>query len=177
MTREKRHLPKERVDTMLYGLCLAVAELRTAEEAGAFLRDLLSYEETEMIARRLTIAELLEKGESYEMIRRETGASPGTIARVQVWLKRSGEGFRLVLARTKHAYRSGESKSKAPIERFSWREMKRKNPAYFWPELLLEEIIQSASERKKKRLRAVVAELEKSQSKTPLFKKLRTMLR
>ncbi|PIR96497.1 MAG: hypothetical protein COT92_00735, partial [Candidatus Doudnabacteria bacterium CG10_big_fil_rev_8_21_14_0_10_42_18] len=56
----------------------------------------------------------------------------------------------------------------------SWRLVKKNYPLYFWPELLLKEIVRSASGRQKKQLLGVVEELR---GKTKIARDLQRILK
>lgn len=61
-----------------------------------------------------------------------------------------------------------------PPEPFSARWMRRRYPMYYWPQLLLEELIRSANKRKREQvLRAV----EKLDQKSALYKQLQSLLK
>jgi TrpR-related protein YerC/YecD len=173
-----RILPKEDVERIFFKLCESIASMKNAKEASQFLRDILSYQEAEMVAMRLQIAELLEEGKTYDEIRGTLKVGSTTIAKVHEWLKVSGDGFRLALERTK-------GKEKMPFESVGqrgfvadglWRNVKRRYPMYYWPELLLEEIMLSANSRQKEKMRNVLKELEKSQMKTKIASQLKRFL-
>jgi TrpR-related protein YerC/YecD len=170
MAKLSNRLSKKEVNEMLYQLCVVIAELKNAEEAADLLHDILSYQESEMIAKRLKIAEGLVDGKSYEKIREEIKASPGTIARVQEWLKISGSGYRRAVERLKGIKKPKEDNFS------SWSVAKKKYPMYYWPEILLEGIIKSANDREKKRIRDVIEKLDKSKEKSDLFRKIKKLL-
>ena len=146
----------------------SIAALRGATEIGQFLKDLLSEVEVLMFARRLQIAELLIEGLTYEQIKKEMKVSKNTIARVQTWLDLYGEGYRTVVSRTRSKENRPESEYNFPFAK-----VKRKYPAYFWPQLLLEEIVKNANTREKQRLAKVVEQLR---DKTQLSKQLMKLL-
>ena len=147
----------------------ALASLRSSVEAASFIKDILSEQEALMLARRLQIAELLNEGWSYEQIHAFNKASSNTIARVQTWLRIYGDGYRAVINRIKS--KSGGVKN---LELSSWAQHKKKYPMYYWPELLLKEIVRSANSKEKQRLRATLKQLkEKSKLNETLLKLLR----
>lgn len=174
MAKFHSKLHKKEVNKLLYKLCLAISEIKTAKEAAEFLRDLLSYQEAEMIAKRLKIAELIMDNLTYDQIQRTLKVSPTTIARVQEWMKLSGEGYRRAVERTRKDW----TKDNVPeYDEFSGiNSIKKRYPMYYWPELLLESIIRSANKREKERIRNVLGEMEKSKAKTELFLKLKKIL-
>src|SRR3989344_2228694 len=94
-------LSQREQEELLIGFCKALATLKTQEEAAQFLKDLLSKQEAEMLAKRIEIARLLIKGFTYENIKKALKVSYGTVARVSEWLATSGEGYRLVVSRIK----------------------------------------------------------------------------
>ena len=80
-------------------LAAAVSELRDADEALRFLRDLCTVNEIRELAARWEVARLLDDGVSYHEISEQTGASSATISRVNQWLRYGRDGYRLVLDR------------------------------------------------------------------------------
>ncbi|MBI3260831.1 hypothetical protein HYZ64_00455 [Candidatus Berkelbacteria bacterium] len=166
---KKAKLDHRQREQFLLHFCRALAEIHKPEEAAAFIQDLLSKGEAEMLAKRLEIAHHLMAGNTYEEIKESLNASYGTIARVNLWLETSGEGYRLIVNRLK---RYGE-KDEIAARRPSWRSWKRKYPMYYWPELLLEEIIVSANKRQRERIDETLKKLNR---KDQLTKKLRHIL-
>ena len=158
---------------MLYNLCLAVAEIKDPNEAAEFLRDLLSYQESEMVARRLKIAELLDGNKTYEEISRELRVSSGTIARVQEWMQISGEGYKKAIKRTKG--KIDVKDEDLPVK--NWHSIKKSFPMYYWPEIVLENIIAESNQKQKKKLQVVIKALEKSKEKTDLYRKLKRLIK
>lgn len=172
MARHHQRLSKSEVEKIFYLLCLAVLKADDIGNAAKFLRDLLSYQESEMIAKRLKIAEFLLEGKTYFEIREALKVSSGTIARIHEWLKMSGEGYRWAIQNTKEEMK--KIKEKIPDEKdySEWNVVKKRYPMYFWPQLLLEELIQNSNKRQKQHINTVMKELEKSKRKTPLFNRI-----
>ncbi len=77
----------------------AIACLQNEEEAAAFLEDICTVNEMRAMLSRLQVAALLDKGEQYSQIVKETGASTATISRVNRCLMYGSDGYRLVLDR------------------------------------------------------------------------------
>lgn len=166
-------LPREQGEQLLLELCQALASLRGAQEAAQFLTDLLGPQELTMVAKRLQIARLLIGGATYHQIRTRVQASPTTVARVNVWLQRAGEGYRKVVERTKRTRSSVvPPKQAGEVERFM-----RRFPLSFWPETLLMEILRGASERQRRRLQTTLATLATSKRKPSLYRQLDQLLR
>lgn len=161
-------LSKEKQTDLFIKFAQTLASLRSAEEVAHFLKDLLSEGEVQMLAKRLRIAELLIDGLTYEQIISDIKVAPTTIARVQTWLELYGEGYRTAINRT-NKHKSNDNDHTKPFT-----QLKRKYPMYFWPQLLLEEIVRSASTREKQRLLRVV---EQMKEKSKLSKELLQLLR
>lgn len=177
MGKHHTKLSRKEVERIFFQLCLAISRTKNIGIASKLLRDLLSYQEAEMLAKRLKIAELVLENETYDDIRKKLKVSSGTIARVQEWLKISGDGYRWAVQKTKRDMKKVGRRVSMEPGYSGWSEIKRRYPMYFWPELLLEEIIKSANQRQKEKLRKVVGEMKKMKAKKPLFKKLQRILR
>jgi len=172
-----RKISQSEKDGMIFKFCKAVASLKTEQEAAEFLRDLLSAQEIEMLAVRLKIAELLDKGNNYGEIRKRLNVSPGTIARVNEWLSISGQGYRTALVRTKEEEKK-ENYGDLGFLVGGWDHgVKRRYPMYYWPELLLKEIMKSANQREKKKMQKVLETIEASKIKFPLYSQLKKIIR
>lgn len=162
-------LDKEKSQDIIIDLCEAIASTRNSEEAATLLTDLLGKQELEMIAKRLRIAELLMEGCLYEDIVEELKTSPSTIARVQAWLESSGEGYRLIVERTKRS-----RKARTEKQDFKLGDVKRKFPMYFWPQILLMNWVKSSNQKQKIQMSKILAKLN---SKTKTYKELESLLR
>ena len=77
----------------------AVLSLRSTEECYRFFEDICTMKEILAIAQRMEVAELLDKGQSYQQAIAATGASSATISRVKRCLDYGAGGYRLVLDR------------------------------------------------------------------------------
>lgn len=168
MHNRKYKLSKPEQNHLFIRLAKALAALNNPEESAQFLRDLLSEVEVLMLARRLQIAELLIDGMTYDQIRAAMKVGPGTIAKVQTWLELYGDGYRTVIERCNKKNISSKEISK-PFDK-----LKRKYPVYFWPELLLDEIVMTANKRQKQKLLNVATQLK---DKTHLSKELNKLLK
>ena len=93
-------LSKKEREELLLEFCEALVAIKNLKEAASFITDLLGKQEIEMLAKRLKIAKLLLEGNKYGEISDELKVSFGTIARINLWLKTSGEGYRLITKRT-----------------------------------------------------------------------------
>ncbi|EKE12047.1 MAG: TrpR like protein, YerC/YecD [uncultured bacterium] len=173
MSRQASKLSKSDVDKILYQLCLALAEIKDSNEAAELLRDLLSYKESEMIAKRLKIAELLVKDYTYKDIEDDLKVSATTIARVHEWLQISGEGYQKAIQRTAGKIKNGSQKIKFE----NWSSLKKKFPAYYWPEILLENIVVNANKRQRAQINAVMEKLDEAKEKPAIYKRLKKLMK
>jgi TrpR-related protein YerC/YecD len=84
-------------DEELHRLYEAFSRTRDPEHVKALMEDLCTIREIHEMAQRLTVALLLDAGESYTAIGEKTGASATTIARVSKCLNYGTGGYRAVL--------------------------------------------------------------------------------
>lgn len=82
-------------------LAQVVADLKDPSDATIFLRDFLTSTESLVLAKRLAILLYLEKGKSYNQIKRDLKVSSATIASIQTMLEQRSEGFMLALQHMK----------------------------------------------------------------------------
>jgi len=157
---------KER-EQLIFRFCQAICQIKNADEAVFFITDLLSRSEAEMLAKRIKIAELLLEGKTYDEVRKKLKASRGAIARVSEWLRGYGDGYRTVLDRIKKL-------PEIEVQKPSYSNFKRRYPMYYWPEILLQEIVYSASKRRKEKLQKI---LNRMGEKHQLYKKLSKLLK
>lgn len=167
-------LTKQKQEQLLISFCRVLAVLKTPEEAAQFLKDLLSRQEAEMLAKRIEIARLLIEGQTYEHIRNMLKVSHGTIARVNQWLATSGEGYRLIVKRVKPEKTEQQEFIEELEKPISWKQIKRRYPMYFWPELLLEEFVKKAKKHEKERMNKILSRLD---NKSEVFERLNVLLR
>lgn len=173
MAKFNSKLSKKEVDELFYKFSAAICGIKSIKDAAVFLRDLLSYQEAEMIAKRLRIAELLIEKKTYDDICKTLKVSSGTIARVQEWLKLQGEGYRKAVKNIR-----GKSVEIKYIENpESLSSIKKRYPQYYWPELLLENIIKNSNKKQKREIGSVIGQLEKMKEKSQLFRKLKRIIR
>lgn len=153
---------------LLRDLVNAFRSIKSPTEVVLLIQDLLTEKEVTNISKRLRIAKLLLEGKKYEEIEKELHTSYGTVAKVGAWLAQKGEGFRLVVQRLPK-----RQKVKDWRDYSQWDKVKRNRPLYFWPELLLEEIVRSANKREKERLSKVLKNLGQ---KSGMHKKLQELI-
>ena len=171
MPLHSKNLSKKEIDKMFYKLCCAVSEMKTAKEAAEFLRDIISYPEAEMIAKRFKIAEMLDEGRKYDFIKDRLKVSYGTISRVQEWLSVSGEGYRNALKKTSNEKMDWESDSN--IKEYGLASIKKRFPLYYWPEIVLENVVANMNSRQKQKIKGVLKEMGKMKEKSDLYRRLK----
>lgn len=169
MYNVKHKLSKREQGELFISLAQSLVLLRSPLEMAHLLKDLLSQGEVLMLARRLKIAQLLNEGLTYDQIRSSLKVSRSTIARVQTWLELYGEGYRTVIKRLPDKKKSSESEFSN-----SFGKLKRKYPMYFWPQLLLEEVVKTANKRQKDKLLKIIDQLDE---KNRLNKELTQLLK
>ncbi len=77
-----------------------VADIRRLQEAETVLKDLLKNTELKMIARRLAIAYWLDKGHSYQYIKKNLAVSSATVSKIAEQIKKK-KGFEIALEKIK----------------------------------------------------------------------------
>lgn len=157
---------------LLSEFCEALLNIHTTDEVVKFLSDLLTKSEVIMLAKRIKIAKLLIEGRHYETIERALNVSHGTIAKVAIWLSEAGEGFRLVAKRAKKP--KPPSQGQGDLLAMEWRGLKRRYPMMFWPQLLIEGIVESANKKQKEKIRRAIQKLD---HKSQTYKQINTILR
>ena len=80
-------------------LCDALLALRSRDEAAAFLRDVCSLHELEVLSHRWHAARLLDQGVPYAQVAKRVRGSTATVTRVAHWLRHGEGGYRIVLDR------------------------------------------------------------------------------
>lgn len=163
-------LDKETTQEIITDLCEAVAQAKNPAEAAELLTDLLGRQELEMVARRLRVADMLLDDLTYDDIRKELKISTTTIARVQVWLHESGEGYRKIIERTK-AIRKSRQKN---LKMFQPSGLKKKYPIYFWPQIMLDHWLKNSTKKQKSDMLQI---LSKVNDKGKVFMELQKQLR
>ncbi len=168
-TKKIEKLSRREQEELVFDLVNALVQAQTVSEAALFLQDLLTKSEMKMLAKRLRVAKLLLGGMTYKQIEENLHVGHSTVAKIAAWLAERGDGFRKIIEKLPK-YKEEEKW----FERSEWDSFKRRYSLYFWPELLLEEIVRNANQRQKERIRSV---LERLEEKSELHKKIEQMLR
>lgn len=94
----------------------AILTLRDVEEAYVFFDDLCTVNEIQSLSQRLEVARMLGKGQTYNQIETETGASTATISRVKRCLNYGNDGYKLTLERLGRFGNEGQTAESATKE-------------------------------------------------------------
>ena len=144
--------------------------MKNEEEAAKFLTDLLYPQEIEMLAKRLQIAVYLLQNKNYDDIRNELRVGNSTIARVATWLGLSGEGFKIVISRRKQPKKELTLEEK--YDPYSSYNFKRRFSQYYWPQLLIEQILKQSDENHRSKITTILQSMGvKKNTFTPEFNK------
>jgi TrpR-related protein YerC/YecD len=171
MARRSKKMTRRESEELFYKLSVVISETDKVDDAAKLLRDLLSVTEVEMIAKRIKIAEMLLDGSTYKNINELLKTSSSTILKVQEWLNTSGSGYRKVIEKTK----GRNLRNDTPLSTYdssAWADMKRQLPAYFWPQILLENIITNSSKKQQARIGTVLKQMKKMEQKNPLYERI-----
>ncbi len=79
----------------------AILTLQSIDECYNFFEDLCTITELHAMEQRFQVAKMLDQGQIYSDIVRETGASTATISRVNKCLTYGTDGYRTVLEQLK----------------------------------------------------------------------------
>lgn len=162
-------LSQKEQENLIWDLLHAFIVCKNLHDAAFFLQDLLTKTEMKILAKRLRIAKLLLSGMTYREIEKHLHVGYSTVAKISAWLSERGDGFRKIVKKLPN-----QPQEKSWTEISDWDRFKRKHALYFWPELLLEEVIKSANKKQKDRIRNV---LEKLEEKSELHKKIDALLK
>ncbi len=157
-TRGSSKLTPAKRKELILTLCQSLCTLKNSQEVADALSDLLTPKEMETIAKRLQIAEYLVKGDDYSTIRNDLKVGYSTIARINTWLNLSGEGFKIMFKRRAKA--PAEISDEERYDPYSWHNIKRRYSLYFWPQLLLEELIKTSDKKQKQKINEAFEKLE-----------------
>lgn len=99
-------------DEAVDALFAAILSLETTQDARAFFEDLNTIRELREMVQRFAVARMLHRGDTYEDIARETGASSATISRVKRSLYYGADGYLRVLEH--RAVKPGKNRGVGP---------------------------------------------------------------
>lgn len=166
--RRLEKLSRKEQEELVMDLVNALVQAQTLNEVALFLQDLLTKSEMKTLAKRLRIGKLLLAGMTYQEIEKDLHVSHGTVAKIAAWLAERGDGFRKIIEKLPK-----QKEEERWFEKSEWDSIKRRYSLYFWPELLLEEIVKNSNQKQKERIRNV---LERLEEKNDLHKQIEKLL-
>lgn len=158
---DEEYLERENSSELLMDLLDGLSSAKNSRELGMILKDLMTYKEIMMIAKRIRIAELVKKNRGYRQISGLLGAGQGTVSRVQEWMKISSEGYELLLDRIEAARKTRPTLSDPKFVGPALKRFMQRYPLTFWPELAIFEISKIPAKKRNKEMRQLTAELRK----------------
>ena len=109
-----------------------ISLLSSKDEVKAFLKDLLTLSEITMISRRLQIAKMLLKEETYFDIKEKLGVGNSTVAQVERWLSDGFGGYKSVLKKYEKMSKKEVNKIiEDDMSDISFKNLKKKYPGHF----------------------------------------------
>lgn len=99
-------LPYAEQDRLWSNFCAVLSMLRRKDDIQRFLKDLMNRQERMMFIRRVQIAKMLDRGATYDEIRKKLRTSTTTIAKVQRWLEFGREGYKRAIKKLLEVERS-----------------------------------------------------------------------
>ena len=163
MKRYSQISNKEKID-LLQEFCEAISVLNDPEEIMDFITDLLTKQETIMIARRIKTAKMLINGKDYREIQDSLKVGFGTISKINQWLLESGQGFRLIAQRTKTEKSQKIKHGPSELDK-----LKKRYPIMFWPQFLMEDIIKTMDTKQKDKIKKSLKNLDR---KSEVYKRI-----
>ncbi|MBI4049737.1 MAG: helix-turn-helix domain-containing protein [Candidatus Doudnabacteria bacterium] len=94
-----KKLSEDKMGLLIEQLWRAFASLKDKDEVHAFLHDILTHTEIQMLAKRLQVVMMLEEGLTYEQIKDVLNISEATISKIANWKQAFGSGYQIVIER------------------------------------------------------------------------------
>jgi len=161
--KKYHELSNEEKEALLEEFCEAISVLSGPKEIMFFLADLLTKQEIIMLAKRIKTAKLLLEGKDYIEIQQSLKIGHSTISKISQWLAESGEGFRVISERTKKKKEKSREMGILNPEaaKEEWKQVKRRYPMIFWPQLLMEDIVKTMSQKQKDKVKLALKKLDR----------------
>jgi len=143
-----------------------ITSLESVDEVKKFFIDLLNKQETIMLARRLMVAKLLDRGFTYDEVSKIMKMGKNTVANVARWFNHGNEGYKIALKRIEELENKALRKENKKINEstiLSPGYIKKKYALYFWPENVVKELMEKSEENSKKKIKrkSVIEKLKK----------------
>lgn len=143
-----------------------ITSLESIDEVKKFFIDLLNKQETIMLARRLMVAKLLNRGFTYDEVSGIMKMGKNTVANVARWFNYGNEGYKIALKRIEELENKAFKKENKRIDELtilSPEYIKKKYASYFWPENAVKELMEKSEEisKKKTKRKSIIKKLRK----------------
>ena len=86
--------------------------------------------------------------------------SEGTVARIREWLKLTGNGYRMIIARLKEKRKGRLKIENKSIPKEGMQKIEEMYPTRFWPKLLIQGLIKNSQIKNKNKILESLAELK-----------------
>lgn len=131
MKKKKADLTNQEIIKTLDTLYTAASAIKGRDAIKLFLKDLLTGSERLMLGRRLLIARLLLRGETYDAVRKRLGVGYTTIARIERWLEDEFPGYEQAIAGVEKEMDKRAVRAEIKDNPFSYAALKKKYPLHF----------------------------------------------
>lgn len=150
-------LPKEKRIQMIAELYDVINSLKNRNEVRLFLKDLLMPDEIATLMRRIEIAVLLTTGFNYRQISEILGVGQTKISNVHKILQKEGNGYKLIIERLlKDRKKRLKIKNMKEKDQSYFEVLKRKYPAYFALNILIDKVSEALDDDPVKRKEAAL---------------------
>lgn len=131
MKKKKADLTDTEIMKTLDTLYTAASAVKGRGAVKLFLKDLLTESERLMLGRRIMIARLLLRRQTYDAVRRRLGVGYATIARVERWLEDELPGYEQALSGLEKEMDRRAVRAEIADNPFSYAALKKKYPLHF----------------------------------------------
>lgn len=131
MKKKKADLTDQEIMKTLDTLYTAASAIKGRDAVKSFLKDLLTESERLMLGRRLMVARLLLRGETYDAVRNRLGVGYATISRIERWLQDELPGYEDALAGLEKEMDTRAVRAEIKDKPFSYAALKRRYPLHF----------------------------------------------
>ena len=130
MRREIKKIKDSEREATLNALNSAASRITGNDAVEAFISDVLTESERITIGRRLLIANLILKGQTYYEINEKLGVSPNTFAKIRQWLTGRFPDYNQAL-KERLPVPTGTKTAYEKVQPFSFAHLMKKHPMHF----------------------------------------------
>lgn len=95
----RKRLPPKILKSLFDSLSFVFKDLANKEEMDEFLDSLLTKTEKLMLAKRMAVAYLLQKGIEEKQISNTIAVTPATVSRMKLWAQTHPQGFKMLFTK------------------------------------------------------------------------------